>query len=64
LRFLTRPGNQNGEEQHATAGLNTLRGALAFSNQNQRTEMELCVGEIYFCFILKNARSVVAPKPR
>jgi hypothetical protein len=52
LRFLTRPGNQIGNEQHATAGLNTLRGALAFWNQINGPKWNFGVGEIYFCFIL------------
>ena len=52
-----------GNEQHATAGLNTLRGALAFSNQINGPKWNFGVGEIYFCFILKNARSLVAPNP-
>jgi hypothetical protein len=53
LRFLTRPGNQIGNEQHATSGLNTFRGALAFWNQINGPKWNFGVGEIYFCFILK-----------
>ena len=42
-----------GNEQHATAGLNTLRGALAFSNQINGPKWNFGVAEIYFCFIWK-----------